>query len=710
MPAAKHSHAWTVPIMDSSGASEMRLVLAVLIALALASEMPTCAVAAGKVTSDPNKPANAPKSAPVDDSDKRLLQNVTCNLGYTRLHYVLEDLSAKSKVSIRCGTNKGDWQTQDLPVVVCAKDVPLGKLLRAIADSTHLDLTAETIETGKGKPEKVYRVWFSTKSQVEMDNYITEQRESSRAAMGHAWDALVANADVPDASFKPDAAMADGFHTSRLVARILKDLGPEAKAKVMAGGRIDITARTYNKPDSLRDLYRAAQLEAPGLGSKREPPTDEQIDTATFSIIQQEEEPYGNLWIGVSMAPICSGNMSSGITSTSWSASLGEASQVAWWKTTATTLPEEEKIARKFPTMPDHTSKDLIPIDLVPGSISKSAILTQKMKLDLPKERDVTYADVMAALAKASGLTIISEDFVSHQQTWELAMSLNTYFAVQASKDSKNPYFSPVTPTQAESISIVEVLNKLGGWSGKFHWFINEKDKLLVGTTSMWRYDHQFLMPESVLTYLRDKADTDGIELDDLSKLCRYTLSQYEKWIRKSRDLWFIGNVAHGSSISDIFWHFYDRLPAEDRALARSDAGLPLAKYDTEWVADYVKTGVSLDRTIYVTSASAEEQDRNKEEAQRRAALFTDPEVIRGVVLKIKTKPAASWTTYKVDSMASNTTSLPPGIDRHTYYPVLEGEPKGQKISVQLDPLYNAFPIYSPKREAELAEKRKKQP
>jgi hypothetical protein len=668
------------------------------------------------VTVDPNTPTSTAKSAPVDDTDKRLLQKVTFEIGYTRLHYALEQISAKTGVTVRCGANKDNWQVRDLPVVVCAKDIPLGKLLRAIADSAKLDLTAETIETGKGKPEKVYRIWFSARSQAEMDNYIAEQRESSRAQMSHAWDALVANADVPDSSFKPDAALANGFHTSRLVARILKDLGPEAKAKVMAGGRIDVTARTYKKPDTLRDLYRAALLETPGLGSKREPPTDEQLDTATFSIIQQDEEAYGNLWIGVSMAPICSGNMSSGITSTSWSASLGEASQVAWWKTTAAKPPEEEKIARKYPTMPDHTSNDLVPIDLVPGSISKLAILTQKMKLDLPKDRDVTYADVMAALAKASGLTIVSEDFVSHQQTWELAMSLKTYFPDQSGKGSAHVHFSPVTPTQAENISVIDVLNKLGGWSGEFRWFINEKDRLLVGTTASWRYDHKDLMPESLLTYLRDKADGDGIELDDLSKLCRYTLSQYEKWIRKSRDLWFIGNVAHGSSISDIFWHFYDRLPSGDRALARSDAGLPLANYDTQWIADFVKTGVTADKSSSVTTVffgtngGIEQYLRSKkEQADQQAALFTDPEVIRGVVLRITTKPAASWTTYKADSMASNTTSLPPGIDRHTYYPVLEGKSKnGQKITVQLDPLYDAFPIYSPKREAELAEKRKK--
>ena len=682
----------------------MRIVLVVLIALVA----PSGAVAAGKVTVDPNTPASAAKAAPVDDTDKRLLQKVTFDLGYTRLHYALEEISAKTGVTVRCGANKDNWQVRDLPIVVCAKDIPLGKLLRAIADSAHLDLTAETIETDKGKPERVYRVWFSAKSQVELDNYRAEEREAGLAKQSRAWDTCVTYADTPDArpdsqkDLPPEAESL--FQTSKAVAGILKDLGPEAKAKVMAGERIDLTLQTCKKPDIFRELYQLAQKNAYRFSTTIEPPTDDQMNAATFSIIPSESAATGRFGVSVSMAP-----MRSGATAMSWGTNLTAAAFELWFR--ATKSEKDWPAGPSEPVLPDHISKDLVPINFQAESIAKPAILNQKVKLDLPKDRDVTYADAMAALAKASGLTIVSEDFMSHQQRWYLAQSMGTFIDDQQGVGAQKTYLSPLG-AQTGEMTVGDVLSKLSTPAlGRvvLYWFVNEKDKLVVGRPPDWLQAHLDMMPESLLTYLRDKANSDGIELDDLSKLTRYTLSQYEQWVRKSNDLFFIQNVAHGSSISDVFWHFYDRLPAEDRAVARSDAGLPLANYDTVWIADFVKAQTDSVTTIY-GAMTLEDQRRMKEEADRKVALLTDPEVISGMVLTIKTKPATFWTTFQADSIAAFTSSIPKGIERHTYYPVLEGESKGQKISVQLDPLCNAFPIYSPKREAELAEKRKKQP
>ena len=54
-----------------------------------------------------------------------------------RLKTVIEDLSSTTGVKISCGKTKDDWRVRDIPVVVCVKDMPLGKVLRAIADATH---------------------------------------------------------------------------------------------------------------------------------------------------------------------------------------------------------------------------------------------------------------------------------------------------------------------------------------------------------------------------------------------------------------------------------------------------------------------------------------------------------------------------------------------------------------------------------------------
>ena len=90
---------------------------------------------ADKTTVDPN---TVQKPAPAEIADKRLDQKITYESLDKRLHSVLDDLTAMTGVTVRCGDSKNDWQVRDLPLVVCARDLPLGKLLRTIADCTHL--------------------------------------------------------------------------------------------------------------------------------------------------------------------------------------------------------------------------------------------------------------------------------------------------------------------------------------------------------------------------------------------------------------------------------------------------------------------------------------------------------------------------------------------------------------------------------------------
>ena len=99
---------------------------AAIITLLILGAMPCLA---DKVTVDPNAAGAAKPVAVQTSSDARLAQPVSCESGYKRLHYVIEDLAAKTGVSIRCGSNNQDWQVRDLPVVVSAREIPLGKLL-----------------------------------------------------------------------------------------------------------------------------------------------------------------------------------------------------------------------------------------------------------------------------------------------------------------------------------------------------------------------------------------------------------------------------------------------------------------------------------------------------------------------------------------------------------------------------------------------------
>lgn len=713
----------------------------VLIALSLALIVSVCALAAGKVTVDPNTPANAAKAVPVDDTDKRLQQKVTIDLGYTRLHYALEEISAKTGVTVRCGASSKDWQTRDLPVDVCAKDIALGKLLRAIADSTHLDLSAETVQTDKGKKEKACRIWFSAKSQAELDNYRAEEREAGVAAQSRAWDVLVDCADLPESAisqYMSSPSDRSAILARQALGRILKDLGAGSKAKILNGQRVDLTLSKYSKPDMFREFYSLAQKDAyhfeieyarqhPDQSNfKLEPPTDEQMDVAGFTIRSNTDSETGQFYVSTNMQVHNGDN-----TATSYNESLTSAADKLQNGFRDAKLPELVKTGRRYPSPPDHISKDLVRVSLTPEPGEKpAAILSQKVKLDLPKDRDVIYGDVMAALAKASGLTIVSDDFLSHLHrfclSWKTGLPLpgettttTTHVSADgvhtdtASRTSRNAssganktYFSPLGPNPPKEMTVGEVLAMLA-WPNHrgmlFDWFVNEKDNLIVGRSLSydWLRNHQNMMPESLLVYLRNKANGEGVELDDLSKLSGYPSTQC--WINDSKDLYFL-NCWGG-----WFWRLYERLSPQDKAKAKSDHGLALANYDTVWIADFVKAQSNSTNMVY--GGTLESVRRAKAEDEQRLAAFNDPQVIHGMILRIETRPSTSWTTFTEDSTGSHTSEIPKGIVRHSYYPVVQGESKdGQKFSVELSRLANAFPIYSPKREAELAKKRAKQP
>lgn len=118
----------------------------------------------GKITVDPNTPGSI--GAEASNTDKRLAQKITYDSGYQRLWQVIDDIQLKGSVPLKSGRNKQDWRVRDLPIVVCANDVPLGKLLRSIADTTHLEFATSRVGD-RALDDISYRIWFSDKLQRE---------------------------------------------------------------------------------------------------------------------------------------------------------------------------------------------------------------------------------------------------------------------------------------------------------------------------------------------------------------------------------------------------------------------------------------------------------------------------------------------------------------------------------------------------------------
>lgn len=694
-------------------------LFAVVLALAAVSLLPCLAA---KVTDDPNAGSDTPAVSAASGADP-LTQPVTYEGGYKRLHYVVEDLGAKTGVTIRCGTNKDDWQVRDLPLTVSARDIPLGKLLEAITSATNLEIVAETVKNDAGQAEKQYRLSLSTRARTALENYVAKQQAESRAEQEQAWDALVANADIPDSDV--DTASNPRAQAARDIAKILKHLGPEAKAKVMAGEGIDIAPGTYPDPALMRDLYLASRQSYGSLVEQGAEPTEDEVNSVTLSIKPSEDTGTGRFNIMAVVTPVKIGNLVLASPTV-----LSSAAQLVWKQTRGHKPPSGLPKPAATSDMPDHIAKDLLPLDIKADAKDPAPLLSRKVKLDLPKDKDVTYADAIDALAKAAGVTIVAENYLDHRRRPQMMTSIassggrdgsritiTTSGGIPPNMAGKIPQmswlksdpptgpFSPVSglPDETTVGDVLRALSKGGvGPMMQFEWFCNEKSKLLVGRASNWVTQHQNLMPEALLVDLRRKADTKGIELDDITRLTHYTLAQRTEWVTMSKNLSFLAGVSMMHSISDILWRLYENLTPDDKAMAKSPGGLPLAKYDAAWVAEFNKAGMRNDSTIRLMSAGAGMQKKLLDDARKQKELLTNPEAIRRLTLGIVGEPAQLIPSFVNGSIAFTSASVAGRSDRHTYRPVLTGDYKGENVDIKLDPIYPSFPVYSPEREAEL--------
>ena len=107
-----------------------------------------------------------------DVQDSRLLQRISYDSnGQVRLHKVLEDVSAKYGVDIKCGKNDFDWRVRDIPLAISVKDMIFERFLILLAETAHVRFGK--VENTAEKP--IYR--FYRNEQDEKDVYSANQND-----------------------------------------------------------------------------------------------------------------------------------------------------------------------------------------------------------------------------------------------------------------------------------------------------------------------------------------------------------------------------------------------------------------------------------------------------------------------------------------------------------------------------------------------------
>lgn len=672
-----------------------RFVAAMLVAV-----LGVGAHAAGKVTVEPKASATA-NAAAVSADDIRLSKDVTYEARQKRLYQIAKDLSDATGVTILAGRNGADWQTRDLPLTIYAKQLPLGKLLNAVADCAHVRLLVS-----KERETRVYRFIGSTNARNAMEAYEAAKSNALKEIAKWDWDQAAKLKDVPESDFgipAEDTAGQKRLAQARGVSALLSELGPSVRDRVIAGEEYSV--RRANTSGAAREALDRIMRGGPQLGGFTilSTSTIDQRGNAAIRAVGAEASAavpiQDKSGVTLSLArygrdPELGVNIdfpqTNTVTGTGIVETTSQSEQCYLYEDVAK-LAERAKghEPAERPRVPDSPSisdsEKHLPLLSETGE-SDPAFLGAKVKLDTPKDlKSPTTADLLVALAKAGGASIVCEDFQTH-----------LIFFGDARFPSSEKTVGDVLRSLNGSIRGADMRASYG-----FDWRVDAGSRLLLGSAREWPVRHANLVPESLLVGFETALGSSGVDFDDLAPVANLTEGQISDWLMRSKSLRPLSSQVHLARNHKIR-AFYYGLTARDSALAKSEAGLPMATFES---------GVLDSLAVELCGKAFSSADREWLTSAKFTVYQVPVKDMPRVISRVGSdSPRASVSAVSISAGGTASVVLPspppttsdaPATGKHTYYLTVLGKKDG--VNSEHTSASEVFPIYSPEREAELA-------
>lgn len=486
------------------------------------------------------KPSNPKKT------DVRLSKPVTIRCCHSRLHVVIYEISRSTGVKINLGKDESDWRVRDIPVVVCTKKLPLGKLLQGIADAAHLTLSSQNVN---GVPQ--YQLFRSNEQEEQIKSYVDAEKADTRALLEWQWDTLVRIKDLKSSDL--DTRIPS---EARAVSEIVASLAPDVRQRVLNGDQILLSGNNMldSAWETIAWLAKVSRTKANPINGET----------------KVDEEPAGER-SGSIISVYRSMNILGCETGIAIAQNVeSEESQLVFWEQSGKSLINQTRKAGFDIT--EWKSNLTLPADNFAKRYAELSadipFLKAEVTLTQPQTANVPYlSDLLAALSDTGKVSVICEDFES-QKTFTRGLPIREHY-----------YGQP--------LSIYSILTKDEKDSYR-DWRVDPKAKLVIGQSTKWVDDHQWLVPESLIKDIKSKLDGSGLELDDLSPISALTYPQRYEWIDNSAVL----KELAGSSWmwnDDSLWLIYFGLDTSARAKAASEEGLPLSELDPVWIKARLK-------------------------------------------------------------------------------------------------------------------------
>ena len=621
-------------------------------------------VCGDKVTVDPNTTPSTIAVAPSRSMDDRLNQKISYDGVHKRLHDVVDDLSKTTGVKLRCGKSESDWKVRDVPVLVCSRDLPLGVLLRGLADTTHLLLSRNTVD-------KVisYRIWRDLKREKELAAFEESRQAALLAAISHDWDSLSLLKDVPESALEernaqsnanPDEGRLWGAE-SRAVSKAVAELGLEAKDRVLAGEPILLTyqyAPDFLKPHIkaiFESYWKGVELYTAREGQKPPEPLDEErLNKCYIRIASHERGSYRFDEQELSVE-ICSSGYGYRKVSTS--------DYETYVRKNQPDLPARPEIPKP------NLQTEMLDKRYVKLSLSEKggpAFLDTKVKIEAPEDgTKPDYSDLLCAVSKAAGCSVIAEGAAARY-----------LYVVFNNRDKVAGMFGRDI-TMREALAFTTSLDKMD-------WYVDEENKLIVGRDREWTERLKALVPEKLLRDLSNKMEKDGIDLDDLEPLVGLTRDQVYEWIFCCPEFPEICTLAStGFTVNGgRLWALYFALSAPERALAKAGRPVSLAGCDRAWICSVLRGEMAVQKEGCLLRGKPLPGDPELTPEMMKIDAFTDPDALPDLSIRVEKqelpKPMEGKRRYYINLDGQGDNTIQAWQVLYGNFPVQKMEPKAE--------------------------------
>ena len=427
--------------------------------------------------------------------DERLKNKITYYSGYVRLSDAVADISTQSGIKIYTGTSTRDWQIRDLPVVICANDIEIGKLLKMITDAYYLTLNKELVD---GK--YIYRIYRPQVNIKKIQDYFNAIDAYNQHWTSLNWDVLTLlgskndsqaedlyNQMIKDKEFinnyKDNPRLA--FNLAISYSKIINAIS----ARKNDGKPIVVWANEDSKLGNLVKDYMYYYL-ANADGLLRQIPDN--VDENSFYIDFKVDES------GV-LSPNSTVHIKYGNEEVS---TLGENVYVK---------PFADGLNIPVKPYPEQVNSEIDGFNIAEKSEIKKD--KTKYKLEKPDKKDILLSDVISSISKTTGYSIVADDYDDHKDLRQRG----NYSSFLGSESN-----------------LYDMLNYLR-FNSNSNLTFYVKDNQIILKHLDWTHQYfDWLIPKAYLLELIDKFNGNGLDLMDYAKLNSLSIDQKQEWIYKT--------------------------------------------------------------------------------------------------------------------------------------------------------------------------------